>query len=1010
MAVDVGSAVGYLDLDISGFLAGLRSAQSEATVASRNIATRLGTSFQRAGKSLTSAGATLTRSVTVPLAGIATAGLKTAAKFEAAMSNVKAISGATGEEFELLRQQAIDLGANTAFSASEVADAMTEMAKAGWGSKQIMAGMGGVLDAAAASGESLGTVSTIVADAITGFGLAASESTRVADLLTQAANSGTIGVGDLGESFKYIAPIAASMGFSIEDVTTAITAMSMAGIKGSQAGTALRTVMSRLIEPKKQVAAAMEELGVSVANTDGSMKSLDTIVAELRTAFSGLTTEQKAQYAVTLAGQEGMSGLLALLNLTQEEYDEIAASMDNAGGIAKKTAKIMRDNLSADVEELMGSLESLAITLAEHLMPYIRSFVQWLTELINKFIALDPKMQMTILKIVGIAAAIGPALLVLGKLATSVGSIITVFGKLNGVIPAVRAALTSVQTAVAGISAPAIAVIAVIGTLVAAFVNLWKTNEDFRTKMIAIWEQIKGTFDTLCQGIVDRLNQLGFDFTSIGAVLSAVWTAFCNLLAPVFEGAFQTVANVFNTVVNVILGVLSFFVALFTGNWEGAWNAIKSVFESIWNGIVNVFRTIGSTLLGVLNVVCGWFGTTWDATWGNIKQFFVNIWNSIAMFFVNIATRIKVTVATFIASVTAFFSQLPTNIATFITNAWNSVVTWASDMVTKATEVGQNFLSGVVDFFTQLPEKVLEFITSALDNVKTWVTDMATQATTMGTDFVNNVVTFLTDLPTKIKEFLDSAITNATDWVTSMGQKGADAISSLITNVVDGAKDIGSKVLSIGSDIVNGVWSGIQNAAATFKEKVSNFFSGIVNDVKSFLGIGSPSKVFRDQIGKWLPPGVAEGFEAALPKAMDSIEKDLNKGIDSLEPDDIGVTATSTVVGFSGTIKSVYDDLVSYFETIEARIGRSVENMAASLATLIQQGQVLVNSDGTLGYVGYGGFTNNPSFNKRTESENESRPRVGEGDTFIFNSPKAIDEIEAAKQMKKAKQDMAEGF
>lgn len=1010
MAVDVGSAVGYLDLDISGFLAGLRSAQSEATVASRNIATRLGTNFQKAGKSLMSAGATLTRSVTVPLAGIATAGLKTASKFEAAMSNVKAISGATGEEFELLRQQAIDLGANTAFSASEVADAMTEMAKAGWGSEQIMAGMGGVLDAAAASGESLGTVSTIVADAITGFGLAASESTRVADLLTQAANSGTIGVGDLGESFKYIAPIAASMGFSIEDVTTAITAMSMAGIKGSQAGTSLRTALSRLIEPKKQVAAAMEELGISVTNTDGSMKSLDTIVTELRTAFSGLTTEQKAQYAVTLAGQEGMSGLLALLNLTQEEYDEIAASMDNAGGIAKKTAKIMRDNLSADVEELMGSLESLAITLAEHLLPYIRSFVQWLTELINKFIALDPEMQMTILKIVGIAAAIGPALLVLGKLATSVGSIITVFGKLNGVIPAVRAALASVQTAVAGISAPAIAVIAVIGTLVAAFVNLWKTNENFRTKMIAIWEQIKGTFDTLCQGIVDRLNQLGFDFTSIGAVLSAVWTAFCNLLAPVFEGAFQTVANVFNTIVNVILGVLSFFVALFTGNWEGAWNAIKSVFESIWNGIVNVFRTIGSTLLGILNVVCGWFGTTWDATWGNIKTFFVNIWNSISTFFVSTVTRIKTTVATFVANVTLFFAQLPTNIATFITNAWNSVVTWASNMVAKATEVGQNFLSGVVDFFTQLPEKVLGFITSALDNVKTWVTDMATQATTMGTDFVNNVVTFLTDLPTKIKEFLDSAITNAADWVTSMGQKGADAIGSLITNVVDGAKDIGSKVLSIGSDIVNGVWSGIQNAAATFKEKVSNFFSGIVNDVKSFLGIGSPSKVFRDQIGKWLPPGVAEGFEAALPKAMDSMEKDLNKGIDSLEPDDISVIATSTVVGFSGTIKSVYDDLVSYFETVEARIGRSVENMAASLAMLIRQGQVLVNSDGTLGYVGYGGFTNNPSFNKRTESENESRPRVGGGDTFIFNSPKAIDEIEAAKQMKKAKQDMAEGF
>ena len=186
------------------------------------------------------------------------------------MSEVKAISGATGKEFDALRNKAIELGASTAFSAGEVAEAMTEMAKAGWSSQQIIDGMGGVLDAAAASGEGLAIVSTIVADTVTGFGLAASDSSKIADLLTQAANSGTIGVTDLGESFKYIAPVAASMGLSVEDVTTAISAMSMAGIKGSQAGTSLRTMLTRMVKPTDAVADAMEELGLELANEDGS--------------------------------------------------------------------------------------------------------------------------------------------------------------------------------------------------------------------------------------------------------------------------------------------------------------------------------------------------------------------------------------------------------------------------------------------------------------------------------------------------------------------------------------------------------------------------------------------------------------------------------------------------------------------------------------------------------------------------------------------------------------------
>lgn len=1098
MAVDVGSAVGYLDLDISGFLAGLRSAQSEADSATKNIATKIGSNLQSAGKSITSAGETLTTHVTVPIVGLGTAAVKTTSDFESAMSKVSAISGATGSDLDALNQKAQEMGAKTKFSATESAEAFTYMAMAGWKTEDMLQGIDGIMALAAADGLDLATTSDIVTDALTAFGLSADDSGHFADVLAAAASNANTNVSLLGESFKYAAPVAGALGYSAEDTAIALGLMANAGIKGSQGGTALRSSLSRLIKPTDDAAALMEQYGLSMTNADGSMKSLGEVMEMLRTKMGGLSEAEQAQAAATLFGQEAMSGMLAVINASDSDYEKLTSAIYGADGAAQQMADTMLDNLSGQLTLLKSALEGLAIQFGEILMPYIKQFVQWLQNLVQKLQEMTPEQKEQIVKWAAFAAAIGPVLLAVGKLVTGIGNVISVFGKLKTAIPAVKGALVAVKGAIAGISAPVVAVVAVIGTLVAAFATLWKTNEEFRNKITAIWNQIKGTFDKLCQGIVDRLNKLGFDFENIGEVLKAIWKGFCDFLAPIFEGVFQNIANTFDTIVNVILGILDFFIAIFTGDWEGAWDAIKGIFESIWNGIVAWFQNIGNTLLGILDAICGWFGTTWDNTWNSIKQFFVDIWNSIVSFFTNIINTIKTSVSNFVTTIINFFAQLPTNIANFITNAWNSVVIWATNMVNKAREMGQNFLNAVVEFFTdlpykighfigsaltnvvlwvvnmvnkaremgqnfinsvvefftqlpgkilqfitsawnnvtqwatnmvnkaremgtnfinnvvsfftQLPGKIQQFISSALNNVTTWVSNMASKAREAGSQFINNVVSFIQQLPGKIKQFLDSAINNLRTWVTQMGQKGKEAVQSLINNVMSAASGIASKVMSIGSDIVSGVWNGIKNAAGWFTDQVEGFFSGIVDGVKNALGIGSPSKVFRDEIGKWLPPGVAQGFKAALPAAMNSMEKDLNKGIDSIEPDDVSVTATATAIGFKDTIKSIYDDLVGYFESVEARIGRSVNNMAASLAMLIQQGQMMVNSDGTLGYVGYGGFTNNPNSDKYTERDDSGKPKSGDGDTFIFNSPKAIDEIEAARQMKKTKQDMAEGF
>ena len=380
---------------------------------------------------------------------------------------------------------------------------MTEMAKAGWSTMQINDGMVGVLDATAASGESLGTVATIVADAITGFGLSAKDSAKVADLMTQAANSGTIGVSDLGESYKYVAPLAQSMGLSIEDVTTALSAMSMAGIKGSQAGTSLRTVLANMAKPSKTVATAMEELGLSITNSDGSFKSLDQIVTVMRTEFTGLTEDQKAYYATALAGKEGMSGLISLLNLTQEEYDALSSSVNNCSGIAGETASVMQDNLQSKVEQLGGSLESLAIKLSEFVIPYLTGLVEKITAAVDAFTNLSPGVQKAILVIGGIVAVAGPLLIVIGKVISAVGTIMTIIPKLAGVINVVKTAYAALNTTI--LANPIVLIIAAIAALVAAFIYLWNTNEEFRQFWIDLWENIKEVAITAWNGIKEFL-------------------------------------------------------------------------------------------------------------------------------------------------------------------------------------------------------------------------------------------------------------------------------------------------------------------------------------------------------------------------------------------------------------------------------------------------------------------------------------------------------------------------
>ena len=313
--------------------------------------------------------------------------IKVGSDFEQGMSNVAAISGATGEELDKLTEKAKEMGAKTKFSAQESAEAFEYMAMAGWKTEDMLNGIEGIMNLAAASGEDLATTSDIVTDALTAFGLTAADSTHFADVLAQASSNANTNVGMMGETFKYVAPVAGSLGFSVEDCAVAIGLMANSGIKASQAGTSLRQIFTNLVKPTDQMQTAMDKLGISITDSSGNMKSLDTLMGDLRGSFSGLTEAEQAQYAATIAGQEGMSALLAVVNASETDFNALKDSIYNADGAAQEMAETMQDNLKGAVEELGGGLETFAIQVYEKMQDPLRNAVEYASECVDRLSA-----------------------------------------------------------------------------------------------------------------------------------------------------------------------------------------------------------------------------------------------------------------------------------------------------------------------------------------------------------------------------------------------------------------------------------------------------------------------------------------------------------------------------------------------------------------------------------------------------------------------------------------------
>jgi TP901 family phage tail tape measure protein len=896
-----------------------------------------GQKMEAVGNSIAGAGKKM-MGVTTVIGGVGVAAVKTAADFDSAMSQVAAVSGATGKDFDALRNKAREMGAKTKFSATEAAEAMNYMAMAGWKTEDMLSGIEGIMNLAAASGEDLATTSDIVTDALTAFGLSAKDSGHFADILAAASSNANTNVSMMGETFKYCAPIAGALGFSAEDTAEAIGLMANAGIKSSQAGTALRTIMNNLAGDVKISGKAIGDVTIATTNADGSMRDLSDILADCRSAFGNLTESEKAQAAESLVGKNAMSGFLALMNAGEGDIDKLSSAIDNCDGSAEKMAMTMQDNLAGQLTILKSQLQELAISFGDVLMPAIRSIVSKLQDFVDKLNGMDEGTRRTIVTIALLVASIGPLLIIIGTAISKIGVAMQGFVKLaNGVsklklaIQGGTGVLGKLGAALGGISAPVLAVVAVIAVLIAAFVHLWKTNDGFRDAIIGTWTRIKDTISGFCQGIVDRLNALGFQFTDIIDVLKTVWDGFCQVLAPIFEGVFNNVANILSIVTGVITGILDVFIGIFTGNWSQAWNGIKEIFSSIWNGISSFFSNILNVIKGVADVVLGWFGTSWNEVWTNIKTFFEGIWNGIATFFTTIWETLK-------------------NVVTVGIMAIGSILSAAFDIITLPFRfIWENCKEIIISVWDAIKSKVSTVIHAVASVINTVMNTIKTVFTTVWNAIktvVTTVVNAIKSVVTTVFNAIKSTATTVWNAIKTAVTTPVNAIKSTVTSVFNSVKSTVASIFNGIKSTATSVWNGIKTAITTPIEAAKNKVKSVVDAIKGFF---SGMKISLPHIK--LPHFKVTGKLSIAPPSVPHLSIDWYKeGGIMTSPTIFGMNGSSLMAGGEAGAEAILP-LAGFYKQLEAMISShlntsAMEKYLAVIADNSSKGIYL--EDGTL--------------------------------------------------------------
>lgn len=808
------------------------------------------------GKVMQGTGAAMTKYITTPLIGVGVAAAKVGGDFEEQMSRVKAISGATGDTFEQMKQQAIDLGAKTAFSAKESAAGMENLASAGFSAQEIMKAMPGLLDLAAVSGGDVALASENTATALRGFGLEASEAGHVADVFARAAADTNAEVGDMGEALKYVAPVANSMGISLEETAAAIGIMSDAGIKGSQAGTTLRGALSRLARPTKAMQDTMDNLGVSFYDADGKMKPLKTQVELLKKAFEGLTPEQQQNALVTLYGQESLSGMMALIDKGPDSLGKLTKSLKDSDGAADDMARTMQDNMNSSIEQMFGAFESAAIVIQKILAPSIKKVADAISGLVEKFVSAPESTQKLVVAIGAIAIAIGPVLYALGMVVKAFQTMKVGLGVLGNGISLFK----KLGSAIGFLTSPVGLVIAAVALLVVGFIYLWNTSEDFRNFWIGLWEGIKSAVSSAVEWIQNAWKSTG------------EW--FNNLWKSIKEGA----DNVWTTIQEAPGKAADWIKNKWTETKEffsSIWDGIKEAASSAWEGIVNI---LAPYVIAIKNV------------FQPMIDFFTNLWSQIGSIAGSaweiIKTAVMGPILLLIDLITGNFNQLKEDASML----WTTLTTNIQNIIT-------TFVDIVVAYYTALKDTVINIWNVLTSTIK----DVWNSFTTWIKETTNNIVNSIKQGWNNLKQgtidLFNNMIQGAKDLWNSFKAWFINLVIGTKDNIIQGWENLKQGTIDTFNNLVSGaqeVWDNLVNAVSDTVDRVTGWFDNLKNIdllaagkaiMDSFLeGLQNAWKSVQDfvgGIGDWIREhkGPIQYDRKLLIPAGQAIMNGLNKGL-----------------------------------------------------------------------------------------------------------------------------------
>lgn len=842
--------------------------------------------------------------------------------FTSTMSEVSAISGATGEDFEKLEACAREYGATTVFSASNAAEALKYMSLAGWDADQSTSALGGVLNLAAASGMELGAASDMVTDYLSAFAMEAGDAAYFADLLSYAQSHSNTTAEALGEAYKNCAANLNAAGQDVETVTSLLEGMANQGYKGSEAGTAMAAIMRDITNGMKDGAIKIGETSVAVMDAQGNFRDLTDILTEVEAATNGMGDAERAVALSSTFAADSTKGLNLILNEGMDNIAGYEEELRGASGSAEEMANIMNDNLSGDVAAMNSAFEELGLKIYDALESKLRAGVQFITN------GVIPAIEWLGGHIPEVTIAV-----------SGLGAVIAAmnWGTISSKIAMVKGALVKLAAALGGVSLPAIAIIAVITAVALAFTNLWKNNEEFRNKITAIWDGIKAKFDEFGQGIVDRLNALGFEFEDITEVMKAVWDGFCEVLAPIFEGVFQQISNILNEALDILTGLFDIFAGIFTGDWDMVWQGVQEVFGAVWDFVVATFENWISTFTSLADTVLGWFGTDWETVWTNVKTFFSDTWNAISSFFSGILTGIK----------------------TFFTDTWNAIVSFFSGILSGIYSSVTGTMTEIHDTFTNIWDSITGFLSGAWETIKNIVTvgimavkeiiSAAFQIITLPFRFIwenckDTVLSIWETIKSVIGEKIDAVkekITTVTTAISNVASAAWNAISSTASSLWEGIKGtIGSKIdaakekvstaTSAITSVASSAWSSVSSTASSLWNTISSTVSSKISAASSAVS-SATSTITSVASSAW--SSVSSTASSQWESIRSTITSKLSSAKSTVSSLMSGITSTMSS-GLSSALSTVSGKFSSIYSTISSKMSAARDAVGNAISAL----------------------------------------------------------------------------